>query len=181
MVRRKPIAPQSLDVDSARGGTAYAQDAFGEKPKLRGSRLPLKVRRAFHRRRPVTSRTVFPVGTAQVMAKLSEASSLVIVETQASPIEPRFQHTVLFTQKRDHVFLLALQPPAQHRHQQWKHRRSLRQSPDPAWDTTRSERRFSSRRRRPRRSTRSRPPGLNLSSCRSATAAFSGTWTDRAT
>jgi len=75
---------------------------------------------------------------AQATARLSEASSLVVVETQASPIEPRFQHTVLFTQERHHVFPLALQPPAQHRHQQRKHRRSLRQSPDPAWDTTRS-------------------------------------------
>ena len=76
--------------------------------------------------------------TAQAMAELRQPSSFLIVEAQ-SLLKPRLQHSVLFAEERDDVVLFVLQPPAQHRRYKVKrrHRRSLRQHPDPAWDTTR--------------------------------------------
>src|SRR5687768_15311369 len=76
--------------------------------------------------------------TAQAVAERRETSSFVVIEAQPS-LEPRLQDAILFTEERDDVRLLALQPPAEHRHDKVKrkHGRSLCQRPDPAWDTTR--------------------------------------------
>ena len=63
------------------------------------------------------------------MSHFSEPSSLVVVETQALPSEPGLQQSILFTQERDDIGLLTLEPSAQHGDQQLKleHGRSLRQ------------------------------------------------------
>ena len=42
------------------------------------------------------------------MAQFREAPTLVVVQTQSSPSEPRFQHAILFAEKRDHVLLVTL-------------------------------------------------------------------------
>ena len=39
MVRRKPLHRRALMLIQHAAGTAYVQDAFSEKPKLRGSRV----------------------------------------------------------------------------------------------------------------------------------------------
>jgi len=49
------------------------------------------------------------------MAELGEASPFGVIETQAPPCQLRLQHSILFSQERNHVLLLALQPAAQHR------------------------------------------------------------------
>jgi hypothetical protein len=52
---------------------------------------------------------------AQAVAQLGEPSTLMIIETQASPLKPRLQHSILFAQERDHVLCLPETPYASHR------------------------------------------------------------------
>jgi len=57
---------------------------------------------------------------AHAMAQYGEASTLTVVEAQASCLEPRLSERVLFAQARDYVLLLALKPPTQHRNHELK-------------------------------------------------------------
>ena len=54
------------------------------------------------------------------MAQLGEASTFMVIETQASSLQPRLQYPILFAQERDHVLLFVLKPPAQHRNHELK-------------------------------------------------------------
>jgi len=49
------------------------------------------------------------------MAELRQASPLRFIETQPLFFKTDLQHTILFAEKRDHVFVLTLSPSAQHR------------------------------------------------------------------
>ena len=52
------------------------------------------------------------------MSHFSEASSLVVVETQALSSEPGLQQSILFTQERDDIGLLTLELSTQRDDQQ---------------------------------------------------------------
>ena len=58
----------------------------------------------------------------QAVAEFCEAPTLVIVETQPPSLKTDLQHTILFAEKRDRVFVFTLSPRAEHRQHELERR-----------------------------------------------------------
>jgi hypothetical protein len=75
----------------------------------------------------------------QAMAEFCEAPTLVVRETQPLSLKTDLQHTILFSEKRDHVLVFTLSPRAQHREDELERRhgpKSTLEAVDRWWDTT---------------------------------------------
>jgi len=57
--------------------------------------------------------------------QLGETSTLPLIQTKPSPLKPRLQDAILFTQEGDHILVLALKPPTQHRNHELKRKQRL--------------------------------------------------------
>jgi hypothetical protein len=68
------------------------------------------------------------------VSQCSQSTTLTVFESQSVSRETSLQDTVLFTEERDYVGLLTMEPTAQGREQQLKreHTRSLRHAADPS-------------------------------------------------
>jgi hypothetical protein len=78
-------------------------------------------------------------GTSQLVCEHSQTSTFLITELQASPVQVRPQHSILFPQERDHGILLAQDPTAEGRDEPLgrRHGRILRQPRSiQFWDST---------------------------------------------
>ena len=57
---------------------------------------------------------------------IREAPTFVGIQTQSLALKPRFQRAVLFAEKRDHVLVFTLPPPAEHRQNEVKRKHGLK-------------------------------------------------------
>jgi hypothetical protein len=81
----------------------------------------------------------------QAVTEFCEAPTLVIVETQPMSAKTNLQHSILFTEKRDHILPFTLAPSAQHGQDEPERRHGPQSNAevfDRCWDTTQSRRRL---------------------------------------